>query len=51
MADLHLILPGSVPSKGGAEEVGNKAWNLMLMAQAGLPVPAGFRAAHDMVPA
>ena len=23
----------------GAEEVGNKAWNLMRMAQAGLPVP------------
>ncbi len=30
-------LPG-----GGAEEVGNKAWNLMRMAAAGLPVPPGF---------
>jgi len=42
MADLHLILPGVAPAKGGAQEVGNKAWNLMLMARAGLPVPAAF---------
>lgn len=42
MAELHLILPGTAPSKGGAQEVGNKAWNLMLMAQAGLPVPPAF---------
>ncbi|HEY0182412.1 MAG TPA: PEP/pyruvate-binding domain-containing protein [Rhodopila sp.] len=42
MADLHLILPGAVPSEGGAQEVGNKAWNLMRMAQAGLPVPPAF---------
>src|SRR5271166_7031152 len=42
MADRHLILPGVAPAKGGAQEVGNKAWNLMLMAQAGLPVPAAF---------
>ena len=41
MADLHLILPGVTPARGGAQEVGNKAWNLMLMAQAGLPVAAG----------
>jgi pyruvate,orthophosphate dikinase len=42
MADLHLILPGVTPAKGGAPEVGNKAWSLMLMAQAGLPVPPAF---------
>ena len=42
MAELYPILPGAAPSKGGAEEVGNKAWNLMLMAQAGLPVPPAF---------
>jgi pyruvate,orthophosphate dikinase len=41
MADLHLILPGVAPSKGGAHDVG-KAWNLMLMAQAGLPIPPAF---------
>src|SRR5690348_17579771 len=42
MPDLHLILPGVAPAPGGAEAVGNKAWNLMLMAQAGLPVPPAF---------
>ncbi|MDR3528954.1 MAG: PEP/pyruvate-binding domain-containing protein [Rhodopila sp.] len=42
MADLYFILPGVAPSKGGVQEVGNKAWNLMLMAQAGLPVPPAF---------
>jgi pyruvate,orthophosphate dikinase len=42
MADLHLILPGVAPAAGGAREVGNKAWSLMLMAQAGLPVPPAF---------
>jgi pyruvate,orthophosphate dikinase len=42
MADLYPILPGAAPAKGGAAEVGNKAWNLMLMAQAGLPVPPAF---------
>lgn len=54
MADLHMILPGVAPAKGGAAEVGNKAWNLMLMAQAGMPVPPAFvlptswcRAARD----
>ena len=37
--EIHAAasLPG-----GGKEEVGNKAWNLMRMAKAGLPVPAGF---------
>ena len=42
MADLYPIVPGAAPTKGGAAEVGNKAWNLMLMAQAGLPVPPAF---------
>lgn len=42
MPELHLILPGVPPPNGGAAEVGNKAWNLMLMAQAGLPVPPAF---------
>src|SRR5208337_5672044 len=42
MAELFPILPGAAPSKGGAEEVGNKAWNLMRMAQVGLPVPPAF---------
>ena len=42
MADLYPVLPGVAPATGGAREVGNKAWSLMLMAQAGLPVPAAF---------
>ena len=42
MAELHLILPNTAPSKGGPNVVGNKAWNLMRMAQAGLPVPPAF---------
>ena len=42
MADIFLILEGSALAPGGAEEVGNKAWNLMRMAQARLPVPAAF---------
>jgi pyruvate,orthophosphate dikinase len=42
MAELYLILPGAAPSKGGASEVGNKAWNLMRMAQVRLPVPPAF---------
>ena len=42
MAEFYPILRGSVLAKGGAEEVGNKAWNLMRMAQAGLPVPPAF---------
>jgi len=42
MVDFYAILPGSLPAGGGAGEVGNKAWNLMLMARAGLPVPPAF---------
>jgi len=42
MADLHFILPGTASPKAGVQEVGNKAWNLMLMAHAGLPVPPAF---------
>ena len=37
-----FILPGETLPAGGAEAVGGKAWNLMRMAQAGLPVPPGF---------
>ena len=50
MADLYTILPGAAPSKGGPEEVGNKAWNLMRMAQDWLAGAPGFRAPHVMVP-
>jgi pyruvate,orthophosphate dikinase len=42
MADLYTILPGSTPCKGGAEEVGGKAWGLMRMAEAGLSIPPAF---------
>src|ERR1700728_155879 len=42
MADFYTILPGVPPAQGGAAEVGNKAWNLMRMAQIGLPVPPAF---------
>ncbi|MBN8872184.1 MAG: pyruvate, phosphate dikinase [Rhodospirillales bacterium] len=46
MADpLHdpiLIMPGQPLPAGGPEQVGNKAWNLMRMAEAGLPVPPAF---------
>jgi len=42
MVDFYPIQRAGVPAPGGAKEVGNKAWNLMLMAQAGLPVPAAF---------
>ena len=42
MADFYPILPGAPLAKGGAEEVGNKAWNLMRLAEAGLPVPPAF---------
>jgi pyruvate, orthophosphate dikinase len=42
MVDLALILPNAAPTKGGAALFGNKAWNLMLMAQVGLPVPPAF---------
>jgi pyruvate,orthophosphate dikinase len=40
--DMFAILPGSALAPGGAAQVGNKAWNLMRMAQAGLPVPPAF---------
>jgi pyruvate,orthophosphate dikinase len=42
MANFYPILHGGAPSKGGVQEVGNKAWNLMRMAQIGLPVPPAF---------
>lgn len=45
MADippLYVILPGEKLPTGGAQEVGNKAFNLMRMVAAGLPVPPGF---------
>ena len=42
MVELYLIVPGSVPAQGGAQEVGNKAWNLMRMIQFGLPIPPAF---------
>ena len=42
MADFYAILPGGKLAPGGAGEAGNKAWNLMLLAQAGLPVPPAF---------
>ena len=40
--DSCKILPHAPLPKGGAAEFGNKAWNLMLMTGAGLPVPAAF---------
>lgn len=42
MQPFYPILPNEKLPGGGKEEVGNKAWNLMCMAAAGLPVPAGF---------
>ncbi len=39
---FYKILPRSPLPPGGAEEVGNKAWNLMRVTAAGLPVPAAF---------
>lgn len=39
---LYPILPNAALPKGGAAEVGNKAWNLMRMAGAGIAVPPGF---------
>jgi pyruvate,orthophosphate dikinase len=41
-APLFTILGHAALPKGGAEEVGNKAWNLMRMTAAGLPVPPAF---------
>ncbi|AMJ59685.1 PEP/pyruvate-binding domain-containing protein [Bosea sp. PAMC 26642] len=42
MVDHYFIASGAAVAPGGAKNVGNKAWNLMLMAKAGLPVPAAF---------
>jgi pyruvate,orthophosphate dikinase len=42
MVDFYPILRGSAPAGGGAKEVGGKAWGLMRMARAGLPVPPAF---------
>lgn len=39
---LYKIVPQSALPKGGPAEVGNKAWNLMRMCAAGLPVPPAF---------
>jgi pyruvate,orthophosphate dikinase len=39
---LYFIFPRQRLPPTGAAEVGNKAWNLMRMAAAGLPVPSGF---------
>jgi pyruvate,orthophosphate dikinase len=39
---LYAISRDGLLPPGEAEEVGNKAWNLMRMAAAGLPVPSGF---------
>jgi pyruvate, orthophosphate dikinase len=37
-----MILAGAAFPPGRVEEVGGKAWNLIRMAEAGLPVPPGF---------
>ncbi len=42
MVELFPLLTGAALAPGGAQQVGNKAWNLMRMVQAGLPVPAAF---------
>jgi pyruvate,orthophosphate dikinase len=42
MADYYAILPGAVLPKWGAAEVGNKAWNLMRLVHANMPVPPAF---------
>jgi len=42
-----FILPGEKLPRGGARMVGGKAWNLMRMANAGLPVPPGFVLSTD----
>jgi pyruvate,orthophosphate dikinase len=39
---LRFVLPGAEPPASGAEGVGNKAWNLMRLAAAGLRVPPAF---------
>jgi pyruvate,orthophosphate dikinase len=42
MAELYVISPDEDLPTGGPGEVGNKAWNLMRMAHAGLLVPPAF---------
>jgi pyruvate, orthophosphate dikinase len=42
MPDLYTILPGWPLPKGGAQEVGNKAWGLLRMMEVGLPIPPAF---------
>jgi pyruvate,orthophosphate dikinase len=42
MSELYVIAANRGLPVGGVDEVGNKAWNLMLMSEAGLPVPPGF---------
>ena len=42
MVDFYPISRGTALASGGAREVGGKAWNLMRMAQIGLPVPPAF---------
>jgi pyruvate,orthophosphate dikinase len=39
---VHMIAPGIGPPPGGADLVGNKAYNLMRLCAAGMPVPPGF---------
>lgn len=39
---IYFIAPGVALPRGGAVEVGNKAYNLMRLAAAGLRVPPGF---------
>lgn len=39
---LAFILPNAPLPEGGPEAYGNKAWNLMRLAAAGMPVPPGF---------
>jgi pyruvate,orthophosphate dikinase len=42
LGDMYPICLSAKLPPGGAAEIGNKAWNLMRMTQAGLPVPAAF---------
>jgi hypothetical protein len=39
---MYTILASETLPAGGPDEVGNKAWNLMRMTLAGLPVPPAF---------
>ena len=39
---FYPIMPRAALPKGGPEEVGNKAWNLMRMAAAGISIPPAF---------